>query len=293
MLTCLAVQRCKWQPLFGPVSQNFATDGLPDINENAHFSMRNARSTAHAGALDAYFACQAAIVLDRDRQHSHTEALRALWQRAPFSKELLKGLTARAWSAPASPGSQGKSALSVKRAALRVQAALAAYNMLEGDRILPFAKGAHIKASKHALIVRVWHCVQTGSIAEGSLRRFDPRCATLAGTAMARALEDKNEHVRAAAASLIPVYVACVTRSHAKIVAAACSTLEGLSGGDRALSSFSCFALNVCGCPFTVKDELIYSSRACCVTSRRCQSIGSQGGRKELWHAHSCTVHCG
>ena len=88
-------------------------------------------------------ACHTACVLaaaGNSRQAAAAEA-RALWQRAPLTKELLKGLTAHPWAHPPPACSEGTQC-AAKLAALRVQAAAAVHGLVDADRTLPLAKGA-------------------------------------------------------------------------------------------------------------------------------------------------------
>ena len=56
---------------------------------------------------------------------------------------------------------------------------------------------------------------------------------TIPGTALTRALEDTDATVRAAAACLMPGFMALSTRNQAKVVSAAFSALDTLKGDIR------------------------------------------------------------
>ena len=92
-----------------------------------------------ADSLDACFASQTVALLATPASATSEEA-RAVWQRAPWTKETAKGVTARPWTA-AGGLLQPEHLQHAKLAALRVQLALSAYHLVEGDRTSPFAKG--------------------------------------------------------------------------------------------------------------------------------------------------------
>lgn len=95
-----------------------------------------------AGAWDAHLACYSALLL-RNCQHSWVEAMPDIWQKLTGLKDLMKNLTTRAWTATTIAHSQPveRQLQQSKLHALRVQAAMAAYSLLDGDRSFPFTKG--------------------------------------------------------------------------------------------------------------------------------------------------------
>lgn len=92
--------------------------------------------------LDASFASQTACLL-ASPSSSTSEEVRATWQRAPLTKEAAKGITAWPWTATA-VNMKPEQLQQAKLAAIRVQLALLAYHLIEGDRSLPFVKGMHL-----------------------------------------------------------------------------------------------------------------------------------------------------
>ncbi|BDA43155.1 Serine/threonine-protein kinase ATR at C-terminar half [Coccomyxa sp. Obi] len=90
-------------------------------------------------ALDAHFASQTACLLGSSPS-STSEEVRAVWQRAPLTKETAKGIIAWPWNATG-VNMRPEHLQQAKLAAIRVQLAFLAYHLIEGDRSLPFAKG--------------------------------------------------------------------------------------------------------------------------------------------------------
>lgn len=93
-------------------------------------------------ALDAYFASQTACLL-ASSPLSTSEVVRTVWQRAPLTKEIAKGIFAWPWTATAM-NMKPEQLQQAKLAAIRVQLAFLAYHLIEGDRSLPFAKGMNL-----------------------------------------------------------------------------------------------------------------------------------------------------
>ena len=121
----------------------FAVDGM--VWHCTDGSMRQAEAHPCApGALDACMACHTACVLaaaGSNPQAAVAAEARLLWQKAPLTRELLRGLTAHAWAHGPPACSEGAQR-AAKLAALRVQAAAAVHELLEPERTLPLAKGS-------------------------------------------------------------------------------------------------------------------------------------------------------